>query len=118
MNMIDGIQPNRRPADPKKAPKITLPEPSEPAFRPPEAVAAAEATPPKHITEPLTPKRFDTAKGGKRSAKFNIVEKFKHLSKKQKIITIAIVVVVLAGLGGGAYALFKKPAPKPAPVVV
>lgn len=115
--MIDGIQPARRPGGPKKPAKLTLQDSSnEPTFRPPEEVAVEEsATTPEEAS--MTPKRF-TPPAPKKSGKFNLIEKFQNLSKKQKIITVAIILVVLAGLGGGAYALFKKPTPKPAPVVV
>jgi hypothetical protein len=52
----------------------------------------------------------------------NPFEKLKNLSKKQKIISAVILLIIFAGLGGGAYAL-TKPKPKaaayipPTPVV-
>lgn len=116
--MIDGIQPPRRASGPKKPAKIKLMDTeSEPAFRPPEAFAAEETVTAPEET-PVAPKRFTPANPTKKSGKFNFIEKFQNLTKKQKIIAIALLLVILAGLGGGAYALLKKPAPKPAPVVV
>src|SRR3989344_2777161 len=48
-----------------------------------------------------------------------LADKFNNLSKKQKIITIIALVLVLIGAGGGVYALTRdKPAPPPPPPVV
>lgn len=113
-SMIDGIQPPRRPAGVKKTAKITRnDEVEEPAFRPPEAIAAEESSD-MTAEESPEPKKF-TPPAGAKKARRNPLEWFKNLSKKQKIIAVAVLAVALAGLGGGAYALFKKPAPKPAP---
>jgi hypothetical protein len=118
MDMIDGIQPPKRPSSAKKPAKLNVQDTDEPTFRPPEAVAAAETAPVKDITEPLAPKRFDAPKADTKPGKFNFIEKFQGLTKKQKIIAVIALVVVLGGLAGGGYALFKKPAAKPAPAVV
>ncbi len=117
-SMIDGIQPPRRSAGVKKTAKITREDEAvEPAFVPPEAVAAEE-TPTVSLDESVEPKKFVPPAGAVKGRKFNPVEWFKNLSKKQKILAVIAAVIVLAGLGGGAYALFKKPAPKPAPAPV
>jgi hypothetical protein len=115
--MIDGIQPPRRPAGVKKTAKITRDEEvSEPAFRPPEAIAAEE-TSDMTSEESAEPKKFTPPAGAKKARKSPIAW-FKGLGKKQKIIAVVVLVIVLASLGGGAFALFNKPAPKPAPTPV
>ena len=119
MLMIDGIQPSRKPVGAKKATKLTPQDlDNEPAFKPPEAVAAAETPAKPSASTPVTPKRFGSPSAGKKSGKFNLIEKFKDLSKRQKIIAIVALVLVVGGLGGGAFALLKKPAAKPAPAPV
>lgn len=117
--MIDGIQPARRQGGPKKTAKIS-PQGSvnEPAFRPPEEIAASEEPNTSADNTSVAPKRFSPPGPVNKSGKFNLVEKFKSLSKKQKIIAIVIFLLILGAIGGGAYAMLKKPAPKPAPVPV
>ena len=117
-SMIDGIQPPRRPAGPTKTAKIIREDDvQEPAFVPPEAVAAADDTE-LSLDEPVAPKKFTPPAAATKGNRKNPIEWFKGLTKKQKIITVAVLVVALAALGGGAYALFKKPAEKPAPAPV
>ncbi len=115
--MIDGIQPAGNPSGPKKPAKLNLQKDPEPAFTPPEAVAATETTI-NPDAAPIAPKTFTPPTGAKKPRKFNPIEWFQELSKKQKILTIALLVLIIAALGGGVYALLKnsKPAPTPAPV--
>jgi hypothetical protein len=108
--MIDGFK-SQRSGVPRGKAKITREtEKDEPAFRPPEDVA--------ELPEPAEKPRFsDTADAPVKKHRKNPVQWFKGLSKKQKIITAILLVLLLAGIGGGVYALLNKPAPPPAPVV-
>src|SRR3954469_9631627 len=99
MVMIDGIQPPKRPISAKKPAKLNLQDTDEPAFRPPETVAAAETAPVKDITEPFAPKLFTAPNTPKKAGKFHLIEKFKLLTKKQKIIAIIALIIMLGGLG-------------------
>lgn len=107
--MIDGFKP-QRPGVPRERAKISREDiQDEPAFRPPEEVADTVELPEKP--------RFSTESDPPKKHRKSPVAWFKGLSKKQKIIAVVVLLIVLAGLGGGAYALFKKPTPAPAPVV-
>lgn len=109
--MIDGITPagkrRRLPEDTQETP--------EPAFKPPEVVAASVADVPMLEEElPLAKKpQFagDRGKHTKRSPK----EWFIDLSKKQKIILITAVILLLAGTVAGAVQLLGNDKPAPAP---
>jgi len=112
--MTDGFKPPKRSAVPQKPAKIVRNEDEEPAFQPPEEVHDTEDT----VEEPVKPGFADdevTSKPHKKRR--SPVAWFKHLSKKQKILAVVLLLLVLGGLGSGAYALFHKtPAPAQAPV--
>ncbi len=103
--MIDGIQPPQRPNQPPETPDTN----TEPQFTPPEVVAAAETEAPSSIAEPVQRKQFAPPKPTKKRRRSPIAV-FAALSKKQKILAIVLLVVILGALGGGTYALLKKPA--------
>ncbi len=115
--MIDGIKPPKRPLEPRPPAKLNLTatDEPEPAFVPPESIAAP-------VEEHTTTTAPDASSGAssRRSTilKFHPVAWFKGLSKKQKIGFTALVAVLLAALGAGAWALFLKPEPAPAPAPV
>lgn len=107
--MIDGITPGgRRPRAAKD-----LNETPEPAFKPPEVVAAAIDAP-AAASEPKEPVKPQFAKGSKHK-KRSPKEWFLDLGKKQKIILIAAIILLLGGSGVAAMQLLKKDAPAPAP---
>jgi len=89
---------------------------SEPPFRPPESYSKDEETIDMSIEDQSVsdPKGFSVPKTKK---KLNPLTWFKGLSKKQKILFVLVIILSIAAASGGAYALLKKPAPKPAPVV-
>lgn len=109
--MIDGFKPQRS-GVPRERAKISRENlTSEPAFVPPEDVAEKSETPEK-------PSFSDDATTVTKKHRKSPIAWFKGLSKKQKIIAATVLILALAGLGGGLYALLKKPAPPPpAPVV-
>ena len=115
ISMIDGIQPPESTGRPKKTTKISLPKDDEPAFQPPETIAAAEAS-----VETPTPAatRFTPPVSAKKSGKFNPIDWYKNLGKKQQIIIAVVAALILLGGGGGVWALTHKSKPKPAPVAV
>ncbi len=115
--MIDGIKPQKQLEKPRKPAKITRDDDTvnEPAFVPPEAIV--EETPVPTTTPDDLPKPSFTS-GAAKKARRSPVAWFKDLGKKQKIIAVTVIILVLAGIGGGAWALFKNPAPKAAAPVV
>ena len=87
----------------------------EPAFRPPEKIAEIEIDndTPMTTSEPK-PKFANSNKPRKRSSP---KDWFLGLSKRQKIIAIVALVLLVGGGTVGAYKLLHKPAAKPAPAV-
>lgn len=98
----------------------------EPSFTPPEAIAREEELIDMAALETGKDKSKQSgSKDQKSKAKKTSIFKtqysklrtwWKGRSKKQKIIIAAVGVLLLAGLGAGAYALLQKPAPAPPPV--
>lgn len=112
--MIDGFKPQKRATEARKPLKLNRDE-DEPAFKPPEEVAASE---PQNIqeTEGATTKP-SFAKASRKSRRSPLAW-FKTLGKKQQIAVGALVLLIFCGAGAGAWALTRKPAPvAKAPVV-
>jgi hypothetical protein len=78
-------------------------------FRTPEQIAADEAA---RMPVP-TPPGGNSAGGGPVKHKRNFKEWLKHLTRRQRIILIAVTVIVLGLLGFGAYYLWFRDAPAP-----
>ncbi len=126
--MIDDFSPTRK-ARPVKLDSSGLTETTtdppaeqnssqEPAFKTPEEVAVASmmGEPPTNpldddSTQPTSPKR-------KRFSPAFLLDKFKGLSKPKKGLIIVVILLVLAGIGGGIYALHKPAAKQPVAVTI
>lgn len=109
--MIDGIKSGKGRGETRE--KLKLDE--EPDFRPPEEVAAEDSFDEPDVDVTEKPKFTGEPKKPQRR---NPVVWFQDLSKKQKIIAIAVIIILLGGGGALAYRQLNKPAPVvSAPVV-
>jgi hypothetical protein len=88
---------------------------NEPAFRPPEEIAEIEIDNEEPMAKTAAKPGFASA--NKSQKKRSPKEWFQDLSKRQQIIAIVVLVLLLGGGTVGAYKLLHKPAAKPAPVV-
>src|SRR5690349_6540500 len=111
--MIDGMKPPKQQAEPRQTKsKIKLEDSvDEPAFKTPEEIAKTDEVTKETSEEVNTPSFANSAETG---SGFNPIAWFAGLGKKQKLLFAGIALLVIAGIGGGAWALFHKPAPKPA----
>lgn len=104
-----------------KKPKVN-PEPKSTVIKPAtEPVATLTAETPVKQAPPLEATPDKPAKKERFYKRFHPIQWFKGLSKKQKVLTILVAIIILAGGSAGAWALFKpepKAAPKPAVVEV
>lgn len=111
--MIDGITPSGG----KRKPLLSnaKDETPEPAFRPPEVVAATADAPVFTDKEPDTPLKPQFAGGRSAQKKRSPKDWFLDLSKKQKVALIFATILLLGGGTVGAVQLFQKDTPAPAP---
>jgi hypothetical protein len=119
--MIDDFKPAKAPKPIKldlppevTGEEVTPPPSAEPGFKTPDEVAVSSLMGELPMEETLEDQALPE-KPAKRFFPTVLLAKFRGFNKKQKALIILSLVVVLGGIGGGAYAL-TRPAPKKATV--